>query len=194
MFYDVLMEKKAEREEDKKREGLSGLQMGGVGLASTAGAAGLHYSKDPKFVRNFIRRNKHDKTKLDLLRNQRKELAQSKSNLHNFKKELQNMIPGTELGHEVISLTDDGKLKSRHTPKATQSLIDNIPDAIKERADTIRGNYSPKIKAAEEAAEAVKNRRMKGVSYAKPILGALAAGYGAKKLLDRYNARKQQRD
>lgn len=188
MFYEKLAEAKQE-----KREGLSGLQMGGVGLVGTAGAAGLHYSKDPKFVQNFIRRNKHDKTKLDLLRNQRRDLAQSKSHLQELKKEWQKMAPGTELGAEFISLTDDGKLKSRHTPKVHQELIDGMDDAIKERAAEIRGGYAPQIRAAEEAAGAVKSRRMRGVRYAKPILGALAAGYGAKKLFDRHNRRKQEK-
>ena len=188
MFYEKLAEAKQE-----KREGLSGLQMGGVGLAGTAGAAGLHYSKDPKFVRNFIRRNKHDKTKLDLLRSQRKDLAQSKSNLQEMKRQFQQMAPGTELGGEVINLTGDGKLKSKFTPTIHQGLIEGVDDTIKDSASAIRKGYSPKIKAAEEAAEAVKNRRMKGVRYAKPVLGALAVGYGAKKLFDRFNQRKQQR-
>lgn len=170
MFYEKLAESK-----QKKREGLSGLQMGGVGLASTAGAAGLHYSKDPKFVQNFIRRNKHDKTKLDLEANKRKDIAQSKRSLQELKADLQGIAQP-----DGLDLTDDLGL--------------DLDEAIRERAAEIRESYAPKIRAAEDAAEAVRGRRLKGVRYAKPILGALAAGYGTKKLFDRHNARKQRKD
>lgn len=167
MFYEVLMEKRAQREEDK-RKGLSTGQLLGVGAAGTAGgigatlAAGVHNDLLSRATAKDIRDSVfYPDGSTYNLRN-----PALKNKLEGAPRGLADALDVLASAQESYA-ANDGRVGTDNLLNRAQL---GLKDALSERSIQ-------------------KNRLLLGGTL---LGGGLATGYGTKRLLDRYNARKKE--
>lgn len=220
MFYEVLMEKRSQQaQQDEQKSKLSLGQKAGVagigGLGAVGGAGGLVLAfSNNKTVRDLF----EEGTKKD-----RAGIAQAISKYESKEKRVRGLADFNPTSKSIEELRELRKHQDLPADArgALDSLIDakgktglavppgSTPDEARWHVysslilphsafdDALNNSLKGARTERSEAIEAIHKRRMKrnrrmlgGIVLA----GGLAAGYGAKKLFDRYNRRKQRRE
>jgi hypothetical protein len=230
VFYNVLMEKSAQRQErEDQQQGLSLGQKAGVGAAGLAGTIGgqiglgLAGKASPTFgnyMSTFHGGEAYQAKKrsmeasreaaLDSLEKTRKLPGLYGSVLsQNTLDQLDATLGSGEIHESVQPLF---KKRRDHLAKALEAEsayradyddalkapLDKHRDAFRGTSDEIfeamkkeRGNINSAYEESERALKEGMHQRVRNINRGAALGGALAFGYGAKKLFDRYNANKQ---
>ena len=208
MFYEKL----AEAKQEKKREGLSGLQMGGVGLAGAAGATapalGAVYGKPTSTFNKILSNNKYE-TQMDKLRDE-SILAKAKFEAQdapmqeslNKYREMRDKTKSTlrKGRREPSQVTKQGKpyFLIKEGLDALENQLPKMQNLVDLQQKDIDNLYQAHVRARNQTSTLMDELRGKShTSKRNKLLGTMGlAGVGtafaAKKLFDRYNKRKQQ--
>jgi hypothetical protein len=182
MFYDVLMEKRAEREEEKKQPPFLRRNAGNLAAIPVAagGLAGAQYLlKQPDRVRAKA---------LDELKRQNQAANDTIKQLHTAYDELADR--GPEGFHDLVKqrkITEAARVRDEHHSYLLKEI--RRINAMEEDARRAYTSGTERInKQAKEMRGSVRPKAL--VAGGLGLLGA----YGVKKLVDRYALRNQQRD
>jgi hypothetical protein len=181
MFYDVLMEKRAEREEEKKQPSFLRRNAGNLAAIPVAagGLAGAQY-----FIEQPERATEKAFDELHLRdRATHAEIQRRMDALDEIRKK----GPGIDELMQQNKYDEVRAAQKRHADSLQQGM-----DEIREMREGARKAWnSGRASIHEQAKKLQSNARPKALAAGG--LGLLGA-YGAKKLVDRYALRNQQRD
>jgi hypothetical protein len=187
MFYEKL----AEAKKDKEKRLSLGQQAGvlGIGAASTtAPLLGSMYSSDESAFNKFLSNRKKYQPKIDLAN---KSFRDAAGTLNEDMSQLDDRL--SELHERLAKVKDNDSMDANLLKRKLEKLISHAVDDIDKRKDRfIRetdASIGKKAKIYEDMGSTRKHR-MLGVAG----LAGVAGTYGAKKLFDMYNARKQRKD
>lgn len=222
MFYEVLMEKKAQQvQQNEQSPGLSLGQKAGVvgagalGSVGSVAALGLGSQKVTPLRTFFDHGTKKERAAYDTARagfnsvkenmdsieqiarrgtdQQVKDLLKSGKDIPQGTSEAINKLRAAKTQVDAL-----GGISMREIPLNTRiQMREHLLDAEKELDDILSKRKSMAFDAYNKTISPLADKRLlrnKVIFGGTMLGGGLAAGYGAKKLFDRFNARKQERN